>query len=171
MSGSVGHWLYEKLRHRLAPAALAVVAFLDSLAIRFPADLLLAPMAFVKPRSWPGLAGLTTLASVLGGITMYLVGSFLFDTLGQMALDGFGLQDSFKAFVAQHANEGPMAIVFASMALVPYKAVALASGVIEIPFWQFVAMSVLIRGVRYGVVAFVSALAGGALFGDRDGKR
>jgi len=171
MTGSVGHWLYETLRHRLAPAALALVAFLGSLAIRFPADLLLAPMAFVKPRAWLKLAGLTTLASVMGGITMYLVGGFLFDTLGQMALDGFGLQQTFKQFVAEHANEGPMAIIFASMMLVPYKAIALASGVIEIPFWQFVAMSLLIRGVRYGVVSFVSALAGGALFGDRDGKR
>ena len=171
MAGPAGHWTYETLRHRLAPAALALVAFLDSLAIRFPADLLLAPMAFVKPRAWLPLAGLTTAASVTGGVVMYALGLFLFETVGQMALDGFGLHESFNTFVRQHASEGPMAIVFASVALVPYKAIALAAGVVEVPFWQFLAMSVLIRGVRYGAVAFVSALAGGALLGDRDGRR
>lgn len=171
MAGSVGHWIYEKLRHRLAPTVLALVAFLGSLAIRFPADLLLAPMAFVKPRAWLPLAALTTAASVTGGVLMYALGVFLFETLGQMALDGFGLQDSFNAFVRQHATEGPMAIIFASIALVPYRAIALAAGVVEVPFWQFLAMSVLVRGVRYGTVAFVSALAGGALLGDRDGAR
>jgi membrane protein YqaA with SNARE-associated domain len=171
MANSPGHWLYETLRHRLAPTALALVAFLNSVALRIPAELLLAPMAFVKPRAWLPLAALTTAASVVGGIVMYALGLFLFDTVGQMALDGFGLQEAFKAFVRQHATEGPMAILFASMALVPYKAIALASGVVEIPFWQFVAMSILIRGVRYGVVSFVAALAGGALLGDRDSKR
>jgi membrane protein YqaA with SNARE-associated domain len=88
-----------------------------------------------------------------------------------MALDGFGLQDAFDQFVRQHKNEGPMAIVFATAAFVPFKAIALASGVVEMPLWQFIGMSILVRGVRYAVVSFVAALAGGAIFGDRDGKR
>ncbi len=166
MLHSFGHWLLNLLKHRFAPTVLALVAFLDSVAIKFPADVLLAPMAFVKPRSWAKLAALTTVASILGGITMFLIGSLVFDTLGQMALDGFGLQDTFKEFVRQHANEGPMAIIFASLAFVPYKAIALACGVVEMPFWQFLLMSVVIRGVRYFVVAFIAALAGRTLFGD-----
>lgn len=171
MSASVGNWLYETLRHRLAPTALALIAFLDSIAIKLPADFLLAPMAFVKPRSWLKLAGLTTLASVVGGVVMYFIGFIAYETLGQMALDGFGLQDAFDQFVRQHRDEGAMAIVFATAAFVPYKAIALASGVVEMPLWQFVGMSLLVRGLRYGIVSFVSALAGGAIFGDRDGKR
>ena len=174
MAGSVGHWIYDALRRRQAPAALALVAFLGSLAIRFPVDLLLAPMAFVRPRAWLTLAGLATLGSVMGGTLLFLLGgasSQLFVTLSQMLLDGLNLQNAFDVFIREHATEGTMAIIFASIALVPYRAIALAAGVVEVPFWQFLAMSVLVRGVRYGTVAFVSALAGGALLGDRDGAR
>ncbi len=91
-------------------------------------------MAFVKPRSWLKLAGLTTLASVVGGIVMYFIGFIAYETLGQMALDGFGLQDAFDQFVRQHRDEGAMAIVFATAAFVPYKAIALASGVVEMRY-------------------------------------
>ena len=62
---------------------LALVAFSESSFFPIPPDLLLLPMALARPLKWIRLALITTVFSVLGGILGYLIGVFLWETIGQ----------------------------------------------------------------------------------------
>ena len=55
-------------RHRRAPTYLAIVSFAESSFFPVPPDVMLAPMVLGnRKRAWH-LAGLTTIASVAGGV-------------------------------------------------------------------------------------------------------
>ena len=63
-------------RHRHAPKYLAIVSFAESSFFPVPPDIMLAPMVLGnRKRAWR-LAGLTTVASVAGGIFGYYLGGF-----------------------------------------------------------------------------------------------
>ena len=63
-------------RHRRAPTYLAIVSFAESSFFPVPPDVMLAPMVLGnRKRAWR-LAGLTTIASVAGGIFGYFLGGF-----------------------------------------------------------------------------------------------
>ena len=68
-------------RHPHAPQYLAGVSFTESVIFPIPPDVLLAPMVLATPERWLRWALLTTLASVLGGMLGYLLGSLAFDAV------------------------------------------------------------------------------------------
>ncbi|PTB88038.1 hypothetical protein C9928_06955, partial [Pseudidiomarina aestuarii] len=75
-------WLYDRVlqwsQHRRAPAILAALSFSESVIFPIPPDVMLAPMAMTQPKRAWFFAGITTIASVLGGIAGYLLGWFAF---------------------------------------------------------------------------------------------
>ena len=75
--------IYQKVmnwsKHRLASYWLALVSFTESSFFIIPPDVMLAPMSLAKPEKAWFYAGLTTIASVLGGLLGYVIGVFAFD--------------------------------------------------------------------------------------------
>ncbi|MDP6030770.1 MAG: hypothetical protein QF358_12735, partial [Arenicellales bacterium] len=66
--------------HRHASRYLSALSFAESSFFPIPPDVMLAPMVLARrDRAW-FLAGLTTVASVAGGLFGYLIGKFLFGT-------------------------------------------------------------------------------------------
>ena len=70
-------YLYDKMlnwsRHRHAPYYLGGISFAESSFFPLAPDIMLAPMALANPqRAWL-YAGITTLASTLGGIFGYII--------------------------------------------------------------------------------------------------
>ena len=63
--------LYDRVmqwsRHRHAPYYLAGLSFAESSFFPIPPDVMLAPMSMANPKQSWWFAGLTTVASVLGG--------------------------------------------------------------------------------------------------------
>src|SRR5690606_34791017 len=62
--------------HRRAPWLLGAMSFAESSFFPIPPDVMLAPMVLARPRRAWGLAAITTVASVLGGLFGYLIGYF-----------------------------------------------------------------------------------------------
>ena len=84
--------LYRKTiefsRKDRAPWILSLLSFLESFILPFPPpDLMLAPMSLAAPHKALYFATLTLIASVIGGITGYLIGAFLFDYIQPFIID------------------------------------------------------------------------------------
>jgi len=63
--------------------ALAIVSFVESSIFPIPPDVLIIPMVLAaRQRAW-AIAGVATIASVLGGFAGYAIGYFLFQEIGQ----------------------------------------------------------------------------------------
>ena len=143
----------ELAAHRNAPWALAGVSFIESSVFPIPPDVMLIPMVLAERRKAWLFAAICTIASVLGGIFGYLIGYFLFETIGQAILSFYGYMDAFESFAKRYNDYGAWIVFIAGVTPFPYKVITIASGVTQLNFLVFMLASVAARGLRFFVVA------------------
>lgn len=148
--------LYTKVmlwsRHRLAPVYLGGLSFAESSFFPIPPDVMLAPMALSQPqRAWY-FAGLTTVASVLGGIAGYFIGLYFFDIL-EPYLHQWGYWAKFIQVRSWFDEWGFWAILIAGFSPIPYKIFTISAGIISMAFVPFVLASIVGRGARFYLVS------------------
>ncbi len=133
--------------------ALAVVSFAESSFFPIPPDILLIPLILAAPNRAFLIAGICTIASVLGGGLGYLIGAQLFDLLGQPILELYGKMADFEAFKIRFAEYGHWAVLTAGVTPFPYKVITITSGATDLPFVSFMMWSLIARGLRFFIVA------------------
>jgi membrane protein YqaA with SNARE-associated domain len=134
---------------------LGAVAFADSSFFPIIPDVMLIPMALARPdRAW-FFAGVCTIASVLGGIFGYFIGAVLYDTLGHWLIQLYGYGDKVEAFRAAYAQYGALVILIKGFTPIPYKLVTITSGFAGYNLPLFIVLSLITRGARFFVEAFL----------------
>lgn len=146
-------WTMRLAAHPHALWALAMISFIESSVFPIPPDVLLIPMVLAaRERAWV-IAGVCTIASVLGGMAGYGIGYFLFVEIGQPVLEFYGYIDKFEEFQARYNEWGAWIVAGAGFTPFPYKVITITSGVTQLDFWVFNIASVLSRGARFFLVA------------------
>lgn len=139
-----------------AERALFVVSFAESSFFPLPPDLMLGPMAAADPAKWARYALTCTIASVVGGLFGYAIGMFLMDQIGRHILDFFGYSGEremeLRAFYDQW---GAWFIFLKGLTPIPYKLVTILSGAMHFALPIFIVASILTRGLRFFLVAYV----------------
>ena len=133
--------------------ALALVSFIESSVFPIPPDVLLIPLIIARPeRAWL-IAGICTLASVLGGAFGYLIGWGFFEQIGRPVLEFYGKDARFEEFSTTYNDWGAWAVLVAGVTPFPYKVITILSGVTALNFGIFMVASVLARGFRFFLIA------------------
>src|SRR5438309_11533107 len=104
-----GGWLRHvaaMAQHRYANAALAAIAFADSSFLPIPPDILLVPMALMRPQRLRRLLIIGTVFSSLGAVLGYLIGYWLWDLIGGPLIDFYGYREAFAAYQIAVAEWG-----------------------------------------------------------------
>jgi membrane protein YqaA with SNARE-associated domain len=135
-------WVMSLAASRHAPRALAAMAFAEGLFFPIPPDVLLMPVVLSRRERALALGAMTTICSIVGGSCGYAVGHFL-QPVGQWILSLTG--GDFQAFQRWYSQYGVILIAVP----IPYKLTAIASGLGQVPFWQFISVSLLVRGLRF----------------------
>ena len=139
--------------HRLALPALAVIAFAESSVFPIPPDVLLIPMVLAaRSRAWV-IAGVCTVASVLGGLAGYGIGAYLFEAVGVPVLEFYQAMVQFEAARALYNEHGVLIVFTAGFSPIPYKIFTIASGVTGMEPLSFALASLVGRGLRFFIVA------------------
>ncbi len=140
-----------------AERALWAVSFAESSFFPLPPDLLLIPMAAADPSKWLRYALGCTIASVIGGCLGYAIGLFLMDTIGEAILNIFGYAGEKRAELeAFYAQYGVWFIFLKGLTPIPYKLVTIVSGALHFSLPVFVAASIVTRGLRFTVFAWIA---------------
>ena len=146
-------WTMEMAAQKNAVWVLAAVAFVESSIFPIPPDVLLIPMVLAARNSAWRYAAICTIASVLGGMLGYAIGSGLYEGVGRPILDFYGYGAKFSDFTARYNEYGGWIVFIAGVTPFPYKVITIASGVTDLDFATFTTASVLARGLRFFVVA------------------
>ena len=150
-------------RHRHAPKYLAIVSFAESSFFPVPPDVMLAPMVLGnRKRAWR-LAGLTTVASVAGGIFGYYLGGF-----GEWLVTFYGAQSALAQVQQWFTDYGIWIILVAGFTPVPYKIFTISAGMMGMSLATFVIASIIGRGARFFLVAGFIYFAGTFFTTDED---
>ena len=131
------------------------VSFAESSFFPVPPDVMLIPMAMARPdRAW-AFAAWCTATSVAGGVLGYAIGAVLYDSVGQWLISLYGYGDKVEAFREAYARWGAWIILLKGLTPIPYKIVTITSGFAGYNLLLFVVFSILTRGARFFLLAFL----------------
>jgi membrane protein YqaA with SNARE-associated domain len=148
-------WTMRLGASRHALWALAAVSFIESSVFPIPPDVLLIPMVLAAPHRAFRIAALCTLASVLGGLFGYWIGFAVFEQVGRPVLEFYGKDAYFAGFAERYNAWGAWAVLTAGVTPFPYKVITILSGATGLNIWVFMVASVIARGLRFFVVAWL----------------
>lgn len=134
---------------------LFLVAFAESSFFPIPPDVMIIPMVLATPQKAWRIAGLATFASVIGGYFGYIIGSCFFDLIAKPLLEMYDALDQFKEFENYYHLYGAWIVFGAGITPFPYKIITIASGVVHLDLFIFTIASVLARGIRFFLVAWL----------------
>jgi membrane protein YqaA with SNARE-associated domain len=153
-------WVMANAQGRHAWAALFGVSFAESSFFPIAPDVMLIPMVLADRKRAFLLAAWCTLASVLGGMLGYVIGAYLYDTVGQWLISLYGYAERVEEFRAFYAEWGSWVILIKGVSPIPYKLVTIVSGFAGYSFPMFVLLSAITRGARFTLWATLLYLYG-----------
>lgn len=146
-------WTMGLAAHPKALWALAAVAFIESSVFPIPPDVLLIPLVLAAPKRAFVMAGVATIASVMGGFAGYAIGAFLYEQLAQPILEFYSYQEKFVEFQGKYNEWGFWIVIFAGFTPFPFKVITIASGATGLDLGTFLIASLLSRAARFFLVA------------------
>jgi membrane protein YqaA with SNARE-associated domain len=139
---------------------LGFLSFIESSFFPVPPDVLLVPLAISRPKKAFRYAGITVVTSVLGGMLGYIIGLFLWESVGIRIIQFYNLMDQYYIFREWYDRNVLTVTFLAGLTPLPYKVFTIAAGVMEANFGLFVLGSITSRSIRF----FMEALF--CYFGD-----
>jgi membrane protein YqaA with SNARE-associated domain len=134
---------------------MGAVSFVESSFFPIPPDVMLIPMSLARPDRAYFYATVCTVASVAGGMLGYVIGAYLYDSVGLWLMQLYGYGDKIEAFREAYAEWGALIILLKGMTPIPYKIVTIASGFAAYPLVPFILLSFVARGMRFYLLAFL----------------
>lgn len=153
-------WTLLKSQHPRASWFLGFISFIESSFFPIPPDIILIPMIIAKRSNAYFYALICTASSVLGGIIGYLIGLYLFNSIGEIIIDYYGLSDQFTVFENYYLQYGIWIVLGAGFTPFPFKFITIASGVFGLNIFLFIIISILARGLRFYIIAFLLKIFG-----------
>ena len=148
-------WCVAAAYKPFAPWILGAVSFAESSFFPVPPDVMLIPMALARPDKAWFYATVCTVTSVAGGLLGYLIGAVLYDSVGLWLIHLYGYGDKVEAFREAYAQWGAWIILLKGLTPIPYKIVTIASGFAGYNLFLFVVLSIITRGARFFLLAFL----------------
>ncbi len=148
-------WTLRQARTPYAEWTLFGVSFAESSFFPLPPDVMLLPMCIADRAKALRFAAVCTIASVLGGLLGYAIGALLYETAGRWIIETYHLEAAFAKFHEGFNEWGVWIILAKGLTPIPYKLVTIASGVAHFPLLAFVLASILTRGARFFLVAWL----------------
>ncbi|MDQ8730663.1 YqaA family protein [Bradyrhizobium sp. LHD-71] len=148
-------WCVASADKPYAVWTLGIVSFAESSFFPVPPDVMLIPMSLAKPqRAW-FFALVCTVTSVAGGVLGYAIGALLYDSIGGWIIQLYGYGDKVEQFRAAYAEYGAWIILLKGFTPIPYKLVTITSGFAGYSLPLFILFSVITRGARFYLLAFL----------------
>lgn len=132
---------------------LFAISFIESSFFPIPPDIMIIPMVLAMPKNAYRIAGVATLASVLGGYLGYSIGIFGYEVIAKPLLEFYGYMAQFTKFENYYQEYGAWIVFGAGITPFPYKIITIASGVVHLNLVVFTVASILARGLRFYIIA------------------
>ncbi|MBO5997545.1 MAG: DedA family protein [Alphaproteobacteria bacterium] len=135
--------------------ALVVISFIESSFFPIPPDIFLIPLVLAQREKAFRLALYCTIASVLGGYLGYSIGYLLDEAVLTPLLEKWHLMKAFTDFKDWYNEWGAWVVFVAGTTPFPYKIVTIASGAVHLDLFVFTIASVISRGMRFFLIAWL----------------
>jgi membrane protein YqaA with SNARE-associated domain len=153
-------WVLSWAHKRYSSAALFILAFAEASFFPVPPDVLQIALSVSKPKKSFFYALISSVGSILGGILGYLIGLFLFDTVGSFIINMLGYQAQFEVVGDLYRSYAFLAILVSAFTPIPFKVFTIAAGFWQVGLFPLIAASTIGRSARFLMVATLIYLFG-----------
>ena len=151
--------------HKSSKFFLAVISFAESSFFPIPPDIMIVPMVIAKKNKYLKIFFIATLFSTLGGLFGYFIGS-LFTDKAIILMEFYGYEEQILELKNQLSSKSGAhnawlgTLFLAGFTPLPFKLFTITSGIINFDIFVFFFICLLARGLRFFIVAFLSAKFG-----------
>jgi len=149
----------ELAAHKKSKFFLAIISFIESFIFPIPPDVIIIPMTIAKKSDWFKIALVATTFSVLGACLGYFIGYVFFNEIGIKIFELYGV-DNVSFLKDKVSSEGGLLawitlLAVAGFSPVPFKLLTITSGFVHFNLFLFITVSLITRGLRFFLIAFL----------------
>ena len=153
--------------HKSSKFFLGIMSFIESFIFPIPPDVLIIPMTIAKKNEWVKIALIATIGSVLGACLGYLIGYVFFNELGIKIFELYGVDNTSFLKDKMSSEGGTIAwmtlLAIAGFSPIPFKLLTITSGFVHFNLIYFIIVSLITRGLRFFLIAFLVGNFGSAM--------
>ena len=153
--------------HKSSKFFLGIMSFIESFIFPIPPDVLIIPMTIAKKKEWVKIALIATIGSVLGACLGYLIGYVFFNEIGIKIFELYGVDNTSFLKDKMSSEGGTIAwmtlLAIAGFSPIPFKLLTITSGFVHFNLLYFIIVSLITRGSRFFLIAFLVGNFGSAM--------
>ena len=145
----------------LADKILVFISLIESIIFPIPVDPFLAGLTLAVPKKALKFALFCTIGSVIGGVIGWMLGYFIGSSVENILLNiPWFTEEKFDAVKLAYNQNGMLIIFLGAFTPLPYKIITVTSGIAGINIIGFIFMSIVGRGIRFFIVAYLTKFFG-----------
>jgi len=153
--------------HKNSSFLLGLFSFIESFIFPIPPDVLIIPMTIAKKQEWIKIALIATAGSVLGACVGYFIGYVFFNEIGIKIFELYSV-DNTSFLKDKISSEGGVVawitvLAIAGFSPIPFKLLTITSGFVNFNLFYFIIVSLITRGSRFFIIAFLIGNFGSAM--------
>lgn len=127
----------------------------ESVFLFIPPEVFMTPAIVAdKKRAFP-IATAAALGSIIGGAIAYMIGLWLFDTVGIWLIQHVASMEKFELTQSLFNQYGILIIILTAVTPIPYKVLAICAGFLHYPVLVFLGVSAIFRTGRFAIIGFL----------------
>ncbi len=127
----------------------------ESIFLFVPPEVFMTPAIIANRKRAIPITLAAILGSIVGGAISYMIGLWVFDSVGMWLINNFASMDKFYLAQQMFITHGIFLIILTAFTPIPYKLMCLTAGFIGFPFWVMIGVSAIFRTGRFILVGFL----------------
>ena len=147
-------YILSKSESRAYSWVVFILTVFESIFLFIPPEVFMTPPIIANKKRAVPITIAAALGSIVGGAIAYMIGAWLWDSLGIWLINTFSNPELIEtAIKPMFSKYGILIIVLTAVTPIPYKLLALWLGFIGYPIWIFLGISAIFRTGRFITVA------------------
>jgi len=149
-------YILSKSESRAYSWIVFILTICESIFLFVPPEVFMTPPIIANKKRALPITVAASLGSIVGGAIAYMIGAWLWDSLGLWLVNTFTNPELIEtAIKPMFSKYGILIIVLTAVTPIPYKLLALWLGFIGYPIWIFVGVSAIFRTGRFAIIAML----------------
>ena len=147
-------YILKKSEHPAYSWIVFILTIFESIFLFIPPEVFMTPPIIADKKRAVPITIATSLGSIVGGAIAYMIGAWLWDSVGIWLINTFSNPELIESTIKpMFTKYGIMIIVLTAVTPIPYKLLAIWLGFIGYPIWIFLAVSAIFRTGRFATIA------------------
>lgn len=127
----------------------------ESIFLFIPPEVFITPAIVAEKKRAKPMVFAASLGSIIGGAISFLIGLWLFDSVGMWLIENFASTEKFEMTRTLFNKYGILIIIATAVTPIPYKLLALCAGFMNYPILIFLGVSALFRTGRFAIIGYL----------------